>query len=74
MFYKAVVMSVLLYGNESWNVPTTKMAALEGFHVVAVRNLTGMRPWQLPNGKWHYRPSNSAGRPLGEIGTSCPWT
>ena len=54
MFYKAVVMAVLLYGSESWNVPTAEMAALEGFHVAAARNLTGMRPRQLPNGTWHY--------------------
>ena len=54
MFYKAVVMAVLLYGSKSWNVPTADMAALEGFHVAAAHNLTGIRLRQLPNGKWHY--------------------
>ena len=50
MFYKAVVMAVLLYGSKSWNVPTAEMAALEGFHVATALNLTGMRTQQLPNG------------------------
>jgi hypothetical protein len=58
MFYKAVVLSVLLYGSESWNVPKAEMAALEGFHVAAACHLTGMRPRQLPSGAWHYPSSN----------------
>ena len=35
------------------------MAALKGFHDVAARNLTNMRPRQLPNGKWNYPNSYS---------------
>ena len=58
MFYKAVVMTVLLYGSKSWNVSRDEMAALKGFHVAATRNLTGMRPRQLPKGKWYYPSSH----------------
>ena len=34
-FYTAVVQSVLLHGSESWNLSTTALARLEGFHVKA---------------------------------------
>ena len=44
MFYKDVVMAVLLYGGGSWNVSKEGMAALEGFHVAAARNLISMHP------------------------------
>ena len=58
MFYAVMVIAVLLYGSESWNVPTAKMVALEGFHVAVACNLTGMHPQQLPNGKWYYPSSH----------------
>ncbi len=32
-FYKAVVQSVLLYGSEMWNLSTTALEQLEGFHI-----------------------------------------
>jgi hypothetical protein len=32
-FYKAVVQSVLLYGSKMWNLLTTALAWLEGFHI-----------------------------------------
>jgi hypothetical protein len=35
MFYKAVVQSILLYGSETWNLTTTALAWLEGFHIRA---------------------------------------
>ena len=54
MFYKAVVMAVLLYGSETWVLPAAEMRALEGFHVAAARILTGMRPKQRRNGTWVY--------------------
>ena len=44
MFYQAVVASVLLYGSESWAVWPSALREMEGFHVEAVRRLTGMRP------------------------------
>jgi hypothetical protein len=31
-FYKAVMKSVLLYGSKTWNLTTTTLARLEGFH------------------------------------------
>jgi hypothetical protein len=34
-FYKSVVQSVLLYGSKTWNLMTTAMARLEGFHIHA---------------------------------------
>jgi hypothetical protein len=34
-FYKAVMQSVLLYGSETWNITTTALARLEGFHICA---------------------------------------
>jgi hypothetical protein len=34
-FYKEVVQSVLLYGSETWNLLTTALAQLEGFHTCA---------------------------------------
>ncbi len=32
MFYKGVVMAVLLYGSESWNITPSATRRLEGFH------------------------------------------
>ena len=43
MFYQTVVAAVLLYGSETWVTPPHKLRALEGFHVVAARRITGMR-------------------------------
>ncbi len=34
-FYKAVVKSFLLYGSKTWNLMTTALAWLEGFHIHA---------------------------------------
>ena len=36
MFYKATIQAVLLYGSKSWNLTTTMMKKLEGFHITAV--------------------------------------
>jgi hypothetical protein len=44
MIYQAVVAAVLLYGSELWNLPLSGMRILEGFHVEAARQLTGMSP------------------------------
>ena len=40
MFYKVVVVAVLMYVSESRNVPKAKMMALKYFQVVSVCNLT----------------------------------
>jgi hypothetical protein len=34
-FYKAVMQSVLLYSSKTWNLLTTALARLEGFHICA---------------------------------------
>ena len=54
MFYRGVVMAVLLYGSETWCLPLAEMKALEGFHVAAARILTGMRPKKQRDGSWKY--------------------
>ena len=54
MFYRGIVMAVLLYGSETWCLPAAEMKALEGFHVAAARILTGMRPKQQRDGSWKY--------------------
>ena len=54
MFYRGIIMSVLLYGSETWCLPQAELRALEGFHVAAARVLTGMRPKQARDGTWKY--------------------
>ena len=44
MFYQAVVVAVLLYGSESWCLPSSALDILEGFHVEATRRITRIRP------------------------------
>jgi hypothetical protein len=34
-FYKAIVQSVFLYGSKTWNLMTTALVQLEGFHIRA---------------------------------------
>ena len=58
MFYQAVVAAVLLYGSKTWCLSDTAMHPLEGFHVEAVRRLTGWQPRKV-KGVWIY--SHSAG-------------
>ena len=54
-FYKAVVQSVLLYGSESWNLSTTALARLEGFHVKAAYRMAKVhKPRKGPNHVWVY--------------------
>ncbi len=45
--YKAVVQSVLLCGIETWNLSTTALAWLEGFHIrPAYRLAEKHKPWK----------------------------
>ena len=56
-FYKAVVQSVLLYGSESWswNLSTTALVRLEGFHVKAAYRMAKVhKPRKGPNHVWVY--------------------
>ena len=48
MFYQGVVASILFYGSESWVVSPSVLRELKGFHMEAVRWLTGMRPCKPP--------------------------
>jgi hypothetical protein len=55
MFYKATVhQAVLLYGSETWNLSPTGVKRLEGFHIPAVWQMSGLRPEKKPNGSWSY--------------------
>ena len=54
MFYQAVVAAVLLYGSKSWVLSPSALKVLEGFHVKASRQMTGMRPQQQTVGPWVY--------------------
>jgi hypothetical protein len=54
MFYKATVQAVLLYGSETWSLSPTSVKQLEGFHIHATWQMSGMRPEKKPNGSWLY--------------------
>ncbi len=59
-FYKAVVQFVLLYGSETWNLTTTTLARLEGFHIrAAYRMAEKHKPKKGPNHAWAYPPSSN---------------
>lgn len=60
MFYKAIVMSVLLYGSETWVITSSMMKTLEGFHNRVARQLTGRRPRRRNDGTWFYPPIKEA--------------
>ena len=53
MFYKATVQVVLLYANETWNIPRSALATLEGFHIGAAQRMTNMMPWKRDE-SWEY--------------------
>jgi hypothetical protein len=54
-FYKAVVQSVLLYGSETWNLTTTALAQLKGFHICAAYQMAEKhKPTKGPNHGWAY--------------------
>jgi hypothetical protein len=40
-FYKAIVLNVLLYGSESWQINQRSLDALEAFHNKCVRTISG---------------------------------
>jgi hypothetical protein len=54
-FYKAVMQSVLLYGSKTWNLMTTALARLEGFHIRAAYQMAEKhKPKKGPNHWWVY--------------------
>ena len=54
MFYKAIVQAVLLFESEIWNLPPLALKFLEGFHLQAAQRMTGMMPFEKPDGSWTY--------------------
>ncbi len=54
MFYKATVQAVLLYGSETWSLLPSSLKGLEGFHIQAAWQMSGLRPEKKPNGSWTY--------------------
>ncbi len=59
-FYKAVVQSVLLYGSKTWNLTTTALARLEGFHIRAAYQMAEKhKPKKGPNHTWAYPRSSN---------------
>ena len=53
--YKAIIQAVLLYGSKSWNLTSSALARLEGFHVRAAYTMARkQRPKRGPNGVWVY--------------------
>ncbi len=60
-FYKAVVMSFLLYGSKTWNLATTALARIEGFQIPASYQMAEKhKPKKGPHHKWVYPRSSNA--------------
>jgi hypothetical protein len=60
MFYRAAVLSVLLYGSETWVWTDRMVNAVRGFHHRASRLLSGNLPRCLRNGTFEYCPVDEA--------------
>ena len=60
LFYKTIVMSVVLYGCETWVITPTMHKVLEGFHNRVARRLAGLQGQRLRNGEWFYPPIEDA--------------
>ena len=55
MFYKAMVQAVLLFGSETWNITSTLMKRLDGFHMRAAWRMARVnKPRANPDGSWTY--------------------
>jgi hypothetical protein len=52
--YKTIIMSVLLYGAESWVINATIMVKLKSFHNCCARSITGRHIKLLEDGPWEY--------------------
>jgi hypothetical protein len=60
-FYKAIVQSVLVYGSETWNLTTTALAWLEGFHIRTAYRLAEKHKLKKgPHHEWVYPWSSDA--------------
>ena len=54
MFYNATIQTVLLYGSETWSLALLSVKRLEGFHICARWQMSGMRPERRVDGSWSY--------------------
>lgn len=52
IFYKTVVMSVLLYGAETWTLTQRQTQMLASFHNRCARNITGRGAYEQEDGTW----------------------
>ena len=55
-FFKAVVQTVLLFGEETWVLNPRIERALERFQHGAALRITGIQPWRRRDGQWTYPP------------------
>ncbi len=54
-FYKAVVLAVLLYGSEMWNLMKAVLGRLEGLHVRAAYRMAQVHwPKRMAKNQWEY--------------------
>ena len=53
-FLKAVIQSLLLFGDETWLVTLRMGRFLGGFQDQVVQLLTGWIPWRRSDGRWEY--------------------
>ena len=53
-FYITIVMSVLLYGSESWTITKKNSLKLQSFHNRALRYMTGKHTKKINGEKWEY--------------------
>ncbi len=54
VFYKAMVISVLLFGSEIWSLTPGTLKRLDGFHHRAAQWLAGMQPTHDGHRHWTY--------------------
>ena len=54
LFFKAVVLAVLLFGSGTWVVTPRMGKDLGGFQAQVERRLTVRLLWRTPYGKWTY--------------------
>jgi hypothetical protein len=52
--YKTIVLSILLYGSETWVTNTTFMNKPNSFHNSCARTISGRHIQLLENGTWEY--------------------
>ena len=53
-FYITIVLSVLLYGSESWTITKKNTLKLQSFHNRALRYMTGKHMKKIDGEKWEY--------------------